>query len=150
VKQAYRILNYVLSLEVLIQAAMIAWWGFGVGSYAEDHGSISHGKLEDGDFGGGAGLTVHGINGFMIIPLIALALLVVAFLAKVPGGVRMAAIIFGLVVVQAFVLPALSESVPAFGMLHGAVALAILGLSIAAPRLARDADAPAARPGATL
>jgi len=145
VKQAYRILYYVLSLEILIQAAMIAWWGFGVSAYADDHGSISSNKLEDGGFGGSAGLTVHAVNGFMIIPVIALALLVVAFLAKVPGGLRLATITFVLVVVQAYVLPALSEEAPAVGMLHGAVALAILGLTIAAPRRARDADvAPAA------
>jgi len=148
-KQAYRILYYVLSLEVLIQAAMIAWWGFGVTTYADDHGSISHGKLEDGGFGGSAGLSIHAVNGFMIIPVIALALLVVAFLAKVPGGVRLAAITFGLVVVQAYVLPALSEEAPAVGMLHGAVALAILGISIAAPRMARDASSPAVSPGPT-
>lgn len=141
VKQAYRILNYVLSLEILIQAAVIAWWAFGVTSYADDHGSISHDRLEDGSFGGGAGLSIHAVNGFMIIPLIALALLVVAFLAKIPGGVRLAAITFVLVVIQAYVLPALSEKAPGVGALHGAVALAILALTIAAPRRAGQVDA---------
>jgi hypothetical protein len=141
VKQAYRILNYVLSLEILIQAAVIAWWAFGVTKYADDHGSISHHKLEDGGFGGSAGFTIHSVNGFMIIPLIALVLLVVAFLAKIPGGVQLAAITFALVVVQAFALPALSEKVPGLGTLHGAVALAILALTIIAPRKAREASA---------
>jgi hypothetical protein len=141
VKQAYRILNYVLSLEVLVQAAVIAWWAFGVTKYAEDHGSITHHQLEDGGFGGSAGLTIHSVNGFMIIPLIALALLVVSILAKVPGGVRLATITFVLVLVQAYLLPVLSEKSPLVGTLHGAVALAILGLTIAAPRMARDVDA---------
>jgi hypothetical protein len=141
VKQAYRILYYLLSLEVLIQAAVIAWWAFGVTKYADDHGSISHHQLEDGGFGGSAGLSIHAVNGFMIIPLIALVLLVVSFLAKVPGGVRLASITFVLVLVQAYLLPALSEKSPVVGTLHGAVALAILGLSIAAPRMAREADA---------
>ena len=45
VRQAYRILNYLLSLEVVIQAAVIAWYAFGVVKYADDHGSITHKKL---------------------------------------------------------------------------------------------------------
>ena len=43
---------------------------------------------------------VHGINGQMIMPLIALLLLVVAFFAKVRGGVSLAAMVLGGVVVQ--------------------------------------------------
>ena len=139
-KPAYRILYYLLSLEVLIQAAVIAWWAFGVTSYADDHGSISHHQLEHGGFGGSAGLSVHAVNGFMVIPFIALVLLVVSFFAKVPGGVRLASITFVLVLAQAYLLPALSEKSPVVGTLHGAVALAILGLSIAAPRMAREAE----------
>jgi hypothetical protein len=138
VRQAYRILNYLLSLEVLIQAAVIAWFAFGVSKYADDHGSISHDKLEDGGFNGSAGLAIHAVNGFMIVPLIALALLVVSFFARIPGGVRLAVITFAMVVVQAFVLPALSESAPAVGMLHGALALGILAVSIVGARMAGE------------
>ena len=138
-KQAYRTLNYLLSLEVLIQAAVIAWYAFGIYKYADDNGSISHDQLANGGFNGHAGAVIHSVNGFMIIPFIALVLLVVSFFAKIPGGVRLAVITFVLVVVQAFVLPALSEKAPAVGMLHGAVALAILGLTIVSARKARDA-----------
>jgi hypothetical protein len=149
VKSAYRVLNYLLSLEVLIQAAVIAWYAFGIYKYADDNGSISHHQLEDGGFNGHAGAVIHAVNGFMIIPFIALVLLVVSFFAKIPGGVRLAVITFALVVVQAFVLPALSAKAPAVGMLHGAVALAILGISIAGARLARDATAPSTAGSAT-
>jgi hypothetical protein len=139
VKQAYRVLNYLLSLEVLIQAAVIAWYAFGVYKYADDNGSISHHQLEDGGFNGHAGAVIHAVNGFMIIPFIALVLLVVSFFAKIPGGVRLAVITFVLVVVQAFVLPELSTKAPAVGMLHGAVALAILALTIISARKAGEA-----------
>jgi hypothetical protein len=138
VKQAYRILNYLLSLEVLIQAAVIAWYAFGIYKYADDNGSISHHQLEDGGFNGHAGAVIHAVNGFMIIPFIALVLLVVSFFAKIPGGVRLAVITFVLVVVQAFVLPELSAKAPAVGMLHGAVALAILALTIISARRAGE------------
>ena len=137
-KQAYRILNYLLSLEVLIQAAVIAWYAFGVYKYADDNGSISHHQLEDGGFDGHAGAVIHAVNGFMIIPFIALVLLVVSFFAKIPGGVRLAVVTFVLVVVQAFVLPELSAKAPAVGMLHGAVALAILALTIISARRAGE------------
>jgi len=140
VRQAYRILNYLLSLEVVIQAAVIAWFAFGVVKYADDHGSVSHHQLEDGGFNGHAGAVIHAANGFMVIPLIALVLLVVSFRAQVPGGVRLAVITFVLVVVQAYVLPALSQKAPVVGVLHGAVALAILGLSIVAARKAGEPD----------
>jgi hypothetical protein len=140
VRRAYRILNYLMSLEVLIQAAVIAWFAFGVTAYADDHGSISHDKLTDGGFDGSAGAAIHAVNGFMVIPLIALVLLVVSFRARVPGGVRLAVITFVLVVAQSFLLPALSERAPAVGILHGAVALAILALSIVAARKAGEVD----------
>ena len=143
-RQAYRILNYLLSLEVLIQAAVIAWYAFGVAKYADDNGSISHHQLEDGGFNGHAGAVIHAANGFMVIPLIALVLLVVSFRAHVPGGVRLAVITFVLVVIQAYVLPALSAKAPAVGVLHGAVALAILALSIVSARKAGEPEAAAA------
>lgn len=142
-RQAYRILNYLLSLEVLIQAAVIAWYAFGVAKYADDNGSISHHQIEDGGFNGHAGATIHAVNGFMIIPLIALVLLVVSFYARVPGGVRLAVITFVLVVLQAYVLPPLAEKAPAVGVLHGAVALGILALSIVSARKAGEAEQPA-------
>lgn len=144
-KQAYRILNYLLALEVVVQAAVIAWGTFGVFSYADDHGSVTHHQLESGGFTGSAGFTIHAVNGFMVVPLLALALLVVAFLAKVPGGVRLAGLLFVLVLLQAYALPALSQKWPVTGALHGANALAILAVTIvAAKRAGSTSDALAA------
>lgn len=137
-KQTYRILNYLMSLEVLIQAAVITWFSFGVSKYAEKNGAITHDLLEDGSFGGSAGLTAHAINGYMIIPFIALVLLVVSFFARVRNGVKFAAITLVLVVIQANVLPALAERAPAVGLLHGVVALAILTVTIIAARKAGE------------
>jgi hypothetical protein len=143
VPKAFRILNYVITAEVLIQAAMIAWAVFGLSKYLDDGGVVNKDKIE-GDkmiFDGEWGFAVHGINGSMLIPLLGLALLVVAFFAKIPGGVRFAAILFVLIIVQAFVLPILADGAPFVGMLHGANALAILGMSIAGGKMGAAAVA---------
>ena len=66
--------------------------------------------------------------GLVLIPLCSLVLLIVSFFAKVPRGVKLAAIIFGLVILQVFVLPALSREVGSgFGALHGINALVLMG-----------------------
>jgi hypothetical protein len=148
VKKAFRILNYVISAEVLIQAAMIAWAVFGLSKYVDDGNTIDKDKMESNDipFDGVYGFIIHGINGMALIPLLGLALLIVAFLAKVPGWVRFAGILFVLILVQAFLLPALSEAAPFVGMLHGANALAILGMSIYGGRMGAEAVAATASP----
>jgi hypothetical protein len=146
VQKAFRILNHIIAAEVLIQAAMIAWAVFGLSKYVDDGGVINKDKI-DGDkmiFDGEWGFAVHGINGSTLIPLLGLILLIVAFFAKIQGGVRHGAIMFVLILVQAFLLPILADGAPFVGMLHGANALAILGLSIAGGRMGADAVAPPA------
>jgi heme A synthase len=78
---------------------------------------------------------VHGMNGMMIIPILVLLLLIVSFFAKVPGGVRSAAILVGLVVLQVF-LGIFAHSVPFVIVLHVLNAFAILGVAAMAGRSA--------------
>ena len=149
-RKAYRILNYVIAAEVVVQAAFIAWAVFGVSKYIKDSGSVTQ-KQIDGNktlFTGEYGFAVHAINGYMVIPLVGLALLVVAFFAKLPGGVRWAAILFVLILVQALVLPALAADAPSVGLLHGANAMAILALSIIGAKRAGTAPEPVVAPAA--
>ena len=70
-------------------------------------------------------------------------LLIVSFFAKVPKGVTLAATIFVLVILQVFVLPALSREVGSgFGALHGINALVMMGVAImAGQRASAAADA---------
>ena len=142
-QKAFRILNYVIATEVLIQAALIAWAVFGLSKYVEDGNTIDKDKMEGDDipFDGVYGFIVHGINGMALIPLLGLVLLIVAFRANIPGGVRFAAILFVLILVQAYALPALSEEVPFLGALHGANAIAILGMTIAGGKMGAAAIA---------
>jgi hypothetical protein len=151
VQKAFRILNYIIAAEVMIQAAMIAWAVFGLGKYIDDGGVVNKDKIE-GDkmiFDGEWGFAVHGINGSTLIPLLGLILLIVAFFAKIPGGVRFAAILFVLIIVQAFVLPIMASGAPFVGMLHGINALAILGMSITGGKMGAAAVAAPSAPSAT-
>jgi hypothetical protein len=133
-KAAYKYLAYAIPVLVAVQAAAIAFAFFGLGKWIEDGGTLDKAAMEDENlsFTGVAGFMVHGINGQMIIPLVALILLVISFFAKVPGGSKWAAFILLDVIVQiAFAFGAFGA--PVVGMFHGlnALFLAWLGWTTA-------------------
>ena len=70
----------------------------------------------------------------MLIPLLALALLVVSFFAKLPKGVAAAVVLVVLVALQV-TLGILGHSTPYAGLLHGLNALVIFGGALHAARL---------------
>jgi Family of unknown function (DUF6220) len=119
-RNAYRWIAYLLAAEVVIQAMAIGYAVAGLGKWVEDDGGVLNKQVIDSDspdFRGAGGFAVHGINGTMIIPLLTLALLIVAFFAKVPGGVRRALILVGMVIVQV-VLGIALHGVPYVAWLH--------------------------------
>jgi hypothetical protein len=141
--KVYRFLAYAIAALVVVQAFAIAWAFFGMVDWITDDGGVVNKTLlecEDCDMNFTAewGFLIHMFfNGLILIPLCSLALLITSFFAKVPGGVKYAAIIFGLIVLQVLVLPALSRSAgSAFGGLHGANALVLMGVAIMAGRRA--------------
>jgi hypothetical protein len=69
----------------------------------------------------------------MIIPLVAIALLIVSFFAHVSGGVKWAGFVLVDVVVQV-VLGFAAHSVAGLGWLHGPNALVLFGLALYAAR----------------
>jgi hypothetical protein len=135
-KATYLWLARLIALGVVLQAAFIAYGMFEILNDA-DNGQLFTGDRDEYTIG----MNLHGIFGMVIIPLLALVLLIVAFFAKVPRGVRMAAAVFGLVVLQ-FVLAAVSLPVPAIGLLHGLNAFAIAGVAGFAGRFAGQAGSP--------
>ncbi len=144
-RNVYRVLAYLLAIEVLVQAMAIAYAIAGLGKWVADDGGVLNKQVldsESAEFPGVGGFATHGINGMMIIPIIILLLLVVSFFAKVPGGVRKAAILFGLVVLQVF-LGIFSHSVPFVIVLHALNAFGILGMAIMAGRSATVVQEPA-------
>jgi hypothetical protein len=74
-----------------------------------------------------------------VIPLIGIALLVVAFFAKVPGGAKWAGIVLGLIALQIF-LGIFGHEVPLVGALHGINALALFSAAVFTARRAAMAE----------
>jgi len=143
-KTAYRVLAFLIAFEVLVQATAIAWGMFGFGAWIEEGNVFNKAVLEDREtfhFTEARGFMIHGLNGFMIIPLISLIFLIVSFFARVPGGVKWAAIVFALVIIQSQVLPPLGREYPVFGALHGLNALVLLGAAIMAGQRVKSAAA---------
>ena len=96
-RKTYQILANTIAALVVVQAAMIAWAFFGLTQWInEDGGVLNKQALECTDcerFTAEWGFAFHMFFiGLRAIPLITLVLLVVSFFAKVPGGVKMAAI----------------------------------------------------------
>ncbi len=155
--KAYRFLAIAIAVLVVVQAGAIAWGFFGVSNFVTDGGVIDEEFLdctEDCESIGSAdaGFAIHMFfNGLILIPLCSLVLLIVSFFAKVPKGITLAATIFVLVVLQVFVLPALSREVGSgFGALHGINALVMMGVAIMAGQRASAAmGASAPVPAAT-
>lgn len=142
-RKTYRFLANTIAALVVVQAGAIAWAFFGLANEIDKNGLVvNKACLESegcGDFTAEWGFAIHMFfNGTVLIPLVALILLVVSFFAKVPGGVKYAAGIFGLIVLQVIVLPMLSREVGSgFGALHGINALVLMGVAIMAAQRAR-------------
>ena len=132
-KSVYRVLAFVVALEVAVQAAAIAFASAGLASWVAAGHTYDKAVMERDANGvtGAAGLLVHGVNGMVLVPLLGIALVVVAFRAGIPGGVTWAAAVLVTTVLQVG-LGVLAESVPALGAVHGLLALLLFGLAVMA------------------
>lgn len=148
-RRAYHVLAYIIAVEVVVQAMMIATGVAGLDHWIEDdHATVTKHVLDHNpSFSGSFGFPVHAINGEMLIPLFAIALLVVSFFAGVAGGTRWALYVFGLIVLQV-VLGVSQGSVPYLGLLHGANAFALLIVAAVTGWRARPAATGSAAPAA--
>ena len=140
-KKAYQILAYVVVAEVVIQAVAIAWFLSGLGHWITDGGTLDNSVIESEEitFPEVVGVIVHGINGSIVVPVIALALLIVSFFAKIPGGVKWAVAVFVLTVVQGQ-LGYLAGEIPISGAVHGLNALVLFTVALVAARRVRTAS----------
>ena len=139
-RSAYKFLAFAIAGLVALQAAFMVFAVAGLGIWVDEGGVLDKAAFEseDLDFTGAVGFMIHGINGMMIIPLLGLALLVVSFFAKVPGGVKVAAIVLGAIVVQVL-LGLFGHESAYIGALHGLNAFILFGSAVYAARLARTA-----------
>lgn len=136
----YRALAYLIAAEVVVQAAALAFGMFSLGGWIDDGGVARKSTVEGADahFPGKTGFGLHGVNGTLWIPLLALAFVVVALVTRrsVTSGVRWAAIVFGLVALQV-TLGFVSLAVPEVGPLHGINAFALFTAAVHAGRRVR-------------
>jgi heme A synthase len=124
---------------VFLQAASIAFGFGGMSGFVQDGGVVDKALVESGtgsNFTGEVGFLIHGIVGGMLIPLAALALLVVSFFVRTPRARTWAAVLFGLILVQAMLGYSIVD-VPYLGLVHGANALAVLLTAVHAAQRAR-------------
>lgn len=148
-RTVYRILAWILAVEVLIQAAAISYAIFGFGKWIQEGGVLDKSVMESqaSVFPEEVGFMVHGLNGMMLVPLLAVLLLLVSFFAKVPGGVALAGGVVGLVALQVL-LGMFGHGIPGLGLLHGANALALFTVAVITARRATLPVGPAGVPAA--
>jgi len=144
-KTVHKVLAYLIALEVVVQAALIAFAVAGIGVWVmEEGGALDEAAFEsifEGDltFTGVAGMMFHGMNGMMVIPLLALLLLITSFFAKTPGAIKFSLLTLGLVVLQVF-LGFMGHETPYGGLLHGANAMLLFTAALWTARLDRKAS----------
>jgi hypothetical protein len=131
-RKTYTVLAWAITVLVVVQAMAIAFALFGLGKWVEDGGTFDKAAMESDKgmgFTGEVGFMIHGVLGEMLIPLVAIALLVVSFFTKVPGASKWAGFVLLDVVVQ-IALAFISFGAPVIGPLHAlnAFVLAMLGV----------------------
>jgi len=132
-RTAYRILAFAIAALVAVQAAAIGYAVFAQLSWIENGGTIDKASIESAP--GTSAYIFHALDGGVVL-LLALALLVISFFAKIPQGVRWAVIVLVCTIVQ-IALGTLSHMLSAIGAVHGAVALFLFGVAVMAAMRAR-------------
>lgn len=137
-RRTYSVIAWIIAGGVAVQAASIAFAFGGMGRYIQDGGVIDKALVESrqATFTGELGFPIHGIVGGMVIPLAALALLIIAFFVKARGARKWAGIVLALVALQ-ITLGYSIVDMPYLGLVHGANALAVLLTAIYAALLIR-------------
>lgn len=132
-RKLYAGLAWIIAGGVVVQAAAIAFAFGGVLNRVSNGDVVDKALLESGGAGGVGelGFWIHGIVGGGVIPLLAIALLVVSFFVRVRGAKLWAAITLGLVALQVTLGFSITD-VPYLGLIHGANALAIVVAAVIA------------------
>jgi heme A synthase len=132
-KTVYRVLAFVIAAMVAIQAGAIGYAVFAQLHWIEKGGTLDEASFESAP--GFGAYIFHALNGATVL-LLALALLIISFFAKIPQGVRWAVIVLACTIVQ-IALGTLSRLVSQIGAVHGAVALVLFGVAVMAAMRAR-------------
>lgn len=138
-RTAYRVLAYAILAGIAVQAMALVWADAGLGRWIMAGGvvdaSLMESALNSGErpFPEVLGFMIHGVNGMFVIPLIALALMIVSFFTRQRRAIVVGVALFLGVVLQGQ-LGFLGHETPAIGALHGLNALLMFALAIYAAR----------------
>jgi uncharacterized membrane protein YphA (DoxX/SURF4 family) len=139
-RTVYKVLAYLVAIEVAVQAMALVFADAGMGKWVEQGGVLDKAVMESGGspFPEVVGFMIHGINGMMVIPVIALLLLISSFFTKIPGAVKAAGLVVVLVAIQV-TLGLVGHQIPAVGALHGLNALLLFSAAVYAAFRGRGA-----------
>ena len=118
-RRVYQIICHIIAACVVIQAAVIAWSTFAILNTTGEGAALSEDNVP-------VGFLVHSVVGQMIIPVLSLALLVVALIAR--AGIMWSVWLLVAVLVQVF-LGYSSFELPGLGLIHGLNAFVVLALA---------------------
>jgi hypothetical protein len=143
-RKAYRLLADAVAVLVVLQAMFIVFAVAGLFHWIDDGATLDSAVMDSWEddpptFQGAIGHFLHVMVGTYLIPLIGLALLVVAFFAAVNGGVKWAAIVFVSILVQV-AAGMTAENAPWVGLIHGLNAFVLFSAAIMAARAARPTE----------
>ncbi|MDP9427747.1 MAG: hypothetical protein M3Q47_02200 [Actinomycetota bacterium] len=125
-RTAYKTLSWLIAAEVVVQAAAMVYAISGLFIWVDRDGGVLDKAAIEGEetFPEIVGFILHGINGMVVIPALALLLLIVSLFAKIPGGVMWAGLVLLAVVVQV-TLGMFGHELALAGLLHGVNALVL-------------------------
>jgi hypothetical protein len=134
-RSVFRVLTYLIAAEVVVQAAAVAYAVFGLGSWVDGGGMLDRATAYDEGSSrtGAVGFMTNGINGQVVILLLAITLLAVSFTARLPGGASRAGAVFVLVVLQVL-FGVFGHDTPILGALQALSALILFSVAVAAGR----------------
>src|SRR4029453_12389412 len=100
-RKTYRIVALLIAVEVVVQAAALAWALFGLGKWIDDGNTFNKTMLECRDcpwkLPEEPRFMIYGLNRFLIIPVLGLVLLIVSFPTRDKMLIRWAGITFALI-----------------------------------------------------
>ena len=143
-RTVFRALAWIVAALVVVQAMSMVWGIAGELKWIQEGGVLDKAAMESEEtqFPEVVGFMIHGMNGMMVIPAIALLLLISSFFTKIPRAWMWAGLVLVLVAVQV-TLGLAGPAVPFLGALHGLNALLLFGTAIYTARLGRTVAAPA-------
>ena len=118
-RRVYQIICHIIAACVVIQAAVIAWSTFAILNATGEGAAVSEDNVP-------VGFLVHSVVGQMVIPVLSLALLVVALIIR--AGIMWSVWLLVAVLVQVF-LGYSSFELPGLGLIHGVNAFVVLALA---------------------